>query len=134
MRFHQDDRAVRYCDIFDSMKEGDINISVVYPGTIAAWHRHQHQTDYQIVIKGALKVGLCDKPASEGGAVEWQYLSQRSASQGPLVIPPNIWHGSYNFTKEPAILVYFITQKYDGTDEERATVEEMGFDWAVPIK
>lgn len=134
MRFHQDDRAVRYCDIFDSMKEGDINISVVYPGTIAAWHRHQRQTDYQIVIKGALKVGLCDKPASEGGAVEWQYLSQRSASQGPLVIPPNIWHGSYNFTKEPAILVYFITQKYDGTDEERATVEEMGFDWAVPIK
>jgi dTDP-4-dehydrorhamnose 3,5-epimerase-like enzyme len=50
------------------------------------------------------------------------------------VIPPNVWHGSYNFTNEPAILVYFITQKYDGADEERATVEEIGFDWSRPIK
>ena len=134
MRFHQDDRAVRYCDIFDVMKKGDINISVIYPGTIAAWHRHQRQTDYQIVIKGVLKIGMCDKPKSEGGKVEWHYLSERSAAEGPLMIPPNVWHGSYNFTNEPAILVYFITQKYDGTDEERATVETMDFDWSRPSK
>jgi len=134
MRFHQDDRAVRYCDIFDVMREGDINISIVYPGTIAAWHRHQHQTDYQIVVRGALKIGLCDGAASEGGKVEWKFLSERNANEGPLVIGPKIWHGSYNFTQEPALLVYFITQKYDGSDEERATVEEMGFDWSRPVK
>ena len=134
MRFHQDDRAVRYCDIFEVMKEGDINISIVYPGTIAAWHRHQRQTDYQIVVKGALKIGMCDKPASEGGKVDWRFLSERNASEGPLVIAPGIWHGSYNFTQEPAVLAYFITQKYDGSDEERASVEEMGFDWSRPVK
>ena len=27
MRFHQDDRAVRYCDLFDVMKEEDFDQS-----------------------------------------------------------------------------------------------------------
>jgi len=134
MRFHQDDRGIRYCDIFEKMKEGDINITVVYPGAIAAWHRHQRQVDYMIVIKGALKIGICDKPKNEGGKVEWKYLSERSAKDGPVRIEKRLWHGSYNFTNEPAILVYFITQKYDGTDEERMTIEKMGFDWKRQVK
>lgn len=132
MRFHQDDRGVRYCDIFDVMKEGDINITVFYPGAVAAWHRHQRQTDYMFVVKGSLRLGMCDKSRSEGGKVIWEYLSDREPKV--LEILPGMWHGSYNFTQEPTILVYFITQKYDGTDEERATVEEMGFDWSREIK
>jgi len=134
MRFHQDDRGVRYCDIFPEIAKGDINVTIVYPGTIAAWHRHQKQDDYQIVVKGALKIGVCDKPLKDGGTVKWYYSSERSAKDGSLHITAGLWHGSYNFTNEPAVLIYHITNKWDGADEERMSIEDMGFDWARDMK
>ena len=50
---------------------------------------------------------------------EWYYLNEKNANEGPLHIPTGLWHGCYNYTNEPAILIYHITEKYDGTDEER---------------
>ena len=61
-RFHMDDRGIRYCDIFPEIGKGDINVSIIEPGAAALWHRHMHQDDYQIVIKGSLKVGVCNAP------------------------------------------------------------------------
>ena len=51
--------------------------------------------------------------------MEWYYLSERTAKDGPLFIPRFLWHGAYNYTNEPAILIYHVTNKYDGTDEDR---------------
>jgi len=79
--------------------------------------------------KGALKFGLCDAPAHEKGAVEWVYSSERSAKDGALFIPRGIWHGYYNFTNESALVLYWLTGKYNPADEERMTVEAMGYDW-----
>jgi hypothetical protein len=123
-----------------------------------------HQDDYQIVIKGSLKVGMCNAPymdkddlahlpfgeeqitsiyqqreellenwkelrktaggdldewPEDTGVVDWHYLSERNASNGALFIPRYLWHGCYNYTNEPAILIYHITNKYDGEDEDR---------------
>jgi len=61
-RFHMDDRGIRYCDIFPELGKGDVNVSVIEPGAAALWHRHRHQADYQIVVKGSLKVGMCNLP------------------------------------------------------------------------
>ena len=61
-RFHMDDRGIRYCDIFPEIEKGDINVSIIEPGAAALWHRHMKQDDYQIVIKGSLKVGMCNAP------------------------------------------------------------------------
>ena len=163
-RFHMDDRGIRYCDIFPEIGKGDINVSIIEPGAAALWHRHMHQDDYQIVIKGSLKVGMCNAPymdkndlehfgfpedqitavyaqreellenwkelRKEGGdtlsdwpedtgEVYWHYLSERTAAAGPLFIPRYLWHGCYNYTNEQAILLYHITNKYDGEDEHR---------------
>ena len=170
-RFHQDDRGTRYCDIFPEIEKGDINVSIIEPGAAALWHRHMHQDDYQFVIKGSLKVGICNAPYMGGddlenfgiseevssgiyeqreelltnwkelqsddlrigehtavhlkqwptdeSKVEWHYLSERNAKDGPLFIPRFLWHGCYNYTNEPAILIYHITNKYDGDDEDR---------------
>lgn len=128
LRFHEDDRGIRYCDIFP-IEKGDINVTIVYPGALSAWHRHRFQDDYQICIKGSLKFGLCDKPAREAGKVQWVYSSERSAKDGPLFIPRGIWHGYHNFTDETAIVLYWLTSKYDPDDEERMSIESMGFDW-----
>src|SRR5712692_10424964 len=128
LRFHEDDRGIRYCDIFP-VEKGDVNVTFVYPGALSAWHRHQHQDDYQICVRGSLKFGLCDKPASEGGKVEWVYSSERSTKDGALFIPRGIWHGYCNFGNDIAIVLYWLTSKYNPRDEERMPVEKMGFDW-----
>ncbi len=91
VRFHEDDRGIRYCHIFP-VERGDVNVPFVYPGALTANHRHGHQDDYQICIKGSLKFGLCGKSSSEGGKVEWMYTSDRSAKDGALFSPRGIWH------------------------------------------
>ena len=163
-RFHQDDRGIRYCDVFPEIGKGDINVSIIEAGACAMWHRHMKQDDYQIVIKGSLKVGVCNAPymdrndlehfglpedqatlcyeqreelleswkelrkaagkdlehwPEDTGVVSWNYLSEKNACTGPLFIPRYLWHGCYNYTNEPAILIYHITNKYDGEDEDR---------------
>ena len=69
-RFHMDDRGIRYCDIFPEIEKGDINISIIEPGAAALWHRHMKQDDYQIVIKGSLKVGVCNAPYMDRNDLE----------------------------------------------------------------
>ena len=63
MRIHLDDRRFAACDIFKNLTEtSEIDLSVIYPGTAILWHSHQLQYDEQIVIKGSLKIGLCNFP------------------------------------------------------------------------
>ena len=64
----------------------------------------------------------------------WEFLSERNANNGPLFIPSGLWHGCYNYTNEEAILVYHITNKYDGTDEERMSPDEASWDYLEGIK
>ncbi len=135
-RLFDDDRARRACDVFgftgDGTVEmaGDVNISWAYPGRVVAWHRHQRQTDHWFVIKGFLKVGLLD----DDGNHRFVYLGEND--RRVLSIPPSVWHGYMVLGDEDAILMYYITSKYDAEspDEERMTVDEGGVDWTVPVK
>ena len=135
-RLYDDDRARRACDVFgftgDSSvhMEGDINITWAYPGRVVAWHRHQHQTDHWFVIKGFLKVGLLD----DNRTVRWVYLGEND--RRVLSIPPGVWHGYMVLGEEEAVLMYYITSKYDEKhpDEERMTIEQAGVDWSVAVK
>ncbi len=127
-RLADDDRARRACDCFPT--PGDINVTWAYPGRIVAWHRHQRQTDNWLVVKGNLKVGLMDDDRN----VRWVYLSEHD--RRTLRIPPGVWHGFMVLGNEEAILVYYITEKYnlEKPDEERLTVDAAGVDWSVPVK
>jgi len=33
-----------------------VNYSILYPGIIKAWHRHEHQDDYFCILKGMAQV------------------------------------------------------------------------------
>ena len=186
MRYNADDRGQRYCDIFPEIKRGDINVTVIESGASALWHRHKNQADYQLVVKGALKIGVCNMPntdceidedkedlinqwiheyydiysdrlgkfkAGKAGLAEyreeiitpepfkkqeercdWFYLSERNANNGPLYIPTGLWHGCHNYTNEPAILIYHITTKWDGTDEDRCPPEVMNWPYERVVK
>lgn len=135
-RLFDDDRARRACDVLGftgdgTVKmEGDINITWAYPGRVVAWHRHHKQTDHWFVIKGFLKAGLLD----DQGQVRWVYLGEND--RRVLSIPPGIWHGYMVLGEEEAVLMYYITSKYNAKepDEDRLSVEEAGVDWSVPVK
>jgi dTDP-4-dehydrorhamnose 3,5-epimerase len=135
-RLYDDDRARRAADVFGftgdgTVKmEGDINITWAYPGRTVAWPRHQRQTDHWFVLKGYLKVGLLD----DSRHVRWVYLGEND--RRVLSIPPGIWHGYMVLGEQEAILMYYITSKYDekNPDEERLSIEDAGIDWSVPVK
>jgi len=93
------------------------NLSISYPGIIRAWHRHlRGQTDYFIVLKGALKICAYDEESRELDEI----LSTGQDLQ--IVRVPGIyWHGFKVVGNEPAWLLYFVNKLYDheNPDEER---------------
>jgi len=93
------------------------NLSYSYPGIIRAWHRHlQGQTDYFIVVKGAMKICAYDEKTNQ--------LDEIIASEHKLQIvriPGHYWHGTRTIGNEPSLTIYFVTKLYDykKPDEER---------------
>ncbi len=93
------------------------NLSITYPGTVRAWHRHlRGQTDYFIVIRGCAKICAYDEESGELDEII-------SCGENPQIvrIPGHYWHGFKALGTEPVWLVYFVTRLYDykDPDEER---------------
>lgn len=129
MRSFKDDRGISYNDVFPSVNNGDINISIVYPWTIKAFHRHKLQDDHWMVIKGNIKVALFDEAL--GGILNIHYLSEGEF----LHIPKEVWHGLQVLGNEEVIMIYHITEKYneDNPDEERAPWNKF-YNWEISRK
>jgi dTDP-4-dehydrorhamnose 3,5-epimerase len=109
--------------------EGQVNFSVQYPGVIKAWHRHKHQTDFWICLRGHIKVGI----QKEGAGFAWLGVIGEKAP-GVMIIPPTLWHGAATVGDEPAGLFYYVTKAYDAKspDEERRAFDALGgFPWGV---
>ena len=118
-RFHGDDRRLGWFDVFQGNHVKNVNIvSIPNRGTICAWHRHQKQTDYWFVAQGGLQVGI--GIGKEPTEPKWIHLHPERGVT--LVIPPPLWHG-YKSLLDITILVYGLTEDYDGTDEERFPVD-----------
>lgn len=130
------EKRVMYSQIFSELK-GDVNVSIINPGEINAWHKHEKQTDHFVVIQGALKFGVCGGPSGECVDVgvylrhecNFYFLSDKNMSEGGIVIPPGLWHGYKCVSKEPAILLMYLDQKYDRNDEFKISIESMGWKW-----
>jgi len=109
--------------------QGQMNFSMMYPGVIKAWHRHQEQTDMWIGLTGNLKVGVyCEK-------TQRKWLSFIGAKRpGVMIIPPPLWHGVATVGHEPGGLLYYVTHTYDPAhpDEERRAHDSVAdFPWTV---
>ena len=104
-------------DLLDQDQPVQTNFSTTYPSIIRAWHRHNRgQTDYFIVLKGALKICAYDEETKELDEI----ISTGLALQ-VLRIPGHYWHGFKAVGNETALLIYFTTKLYDyqNPDEER---------------
>jgi dTDP-4-dehydrorhamnose 3,5-epimerase len=111
--------------------EGQINYSVTYPGVIKAWHRHQHQSDFWLVLMGHLKAGI-----HRDDGRTWRIIIGEKRP-GILIIPPMLWHGAATVGPESAGLLYYVTRAYSPQqpDEERRPYDDVaGFSWVVEHK
>lgn len=159
MHSYSDDRGRSVMSVFDHLSDlpGQVNASTMYAGAVKAWHRHARQEDHWTVLAGNLKIGLFNTeahaltaelrlagplPGAEqvqqieiaGGSGRAVYLGEHRP--GVLRIPVGLWHGGVAVGGSDALLLYYVTRKYDPQkpDEERAAWDAFPFAWATEFK
>ncbi len=159
MHTYADDRGHSLMSIFDHLAElaGQVNVSTMYADAVKAWHRHARQDDHWSVVQGDLKIGLYnteDVPMTgelllaspTPGTAQRQQLPipPRSGKAiflgehrpGVLRIPAGLWHGGVAVGGRAAILLYYVTRRYDpqNPDEERLNWDAFPFAWQTEFK
>lgn len=115
-RVHSDHRRSGSYDIVPGLP-GDFNFTKHPKGIIPEeLHMHKKQTDYFTVAKGKVLFVLKYK----NGRTKKFVLSEEDSKT--LVITPGIWHGY--MALEPSIMVFYISHKFDTSDEFRQPVEK----------
>ena len=130
---YADDRGWSIMNQFQGVlaPEGQINVSIMYPGVVKAWHRHRRQTDFFLGLHGNLKAGV----HRDDGTSWLTYLGEKRPQI--LIIPPTLWHGLATVGPESAGLLYYINRRYDPSspDEERRPWDDVdGFPWDVQFR
>ena len=159
MHVYCDDRGYSLMSLFDHLPEvpGQLNASRMYAGVVKAWHRHALQDDYWAVLAGDLKIGLFNTESAPitaelrlAGALpgtdsvlrldvsphagQAVYLGEHRA--GVLRIPARLWHGGVATGGRDALLLYYVTCRYDPShpDEQRADWNKFDFSWAAEFR
>ncbi|KKR07383.1 MAG: hypothetical protein UT33_C0001G0002 [Candidatus Peregrinibacteria bacterium GW2011_GWC2_39_14] len=123
-RFHEDARRRGFYDIIPGLP-GEMNFSHMPTGVICGLHMHKQHTDYFSVAKGSILMRLI----YEDGHPEEKFVVSEYTRQ-TIIIPPGVWHGYKAL--EPTVLIFYINQKFDITDELRRSTQPE--DWTMEIK
>jgi dTDP-4-dehydrorhamnose 3,5-epimerase len=100
------------------------NFSTSAPGVLRGLHLHRHQLDYWVVAGGRAFAALVDvRPGLEGAVAPPLVETRELGPDDWVVIPPGVAHGF--LALEALELLYFVTNRYDGSDE-------LGFAWDDP--
>lgn len=135
LKRHRDGRGaftelIRKTDMFFN-GFGQWSESVMWQGTIKAWHYHNRQTDYWRISLGVVRAVLCDirEGSSTRGKIS-EFMMGDGYGAFILKIPPGVAHG-LKVIQGPAILSYITSEIYDPEDELRLPYddEEIGYDW-----
>jgi dTDP-4-dehydrorhamnose 3,5-epimerase len=112
-----------------------INISVVLPGVIKAFHFHENQDDLWYVSPyDRLLVNMID--AREGSPTQGEHVRMvlGAGSNTLLRIPAGVIHGAGNLWDQPVNLIYFVTNHFNPQqpDEKRLPWNHFGEEmWQV---
>jgi dTDP-4-dehydrorhamnose 3,5-epimerase len=119
-------------------KFGQCYVSMNYPGVVRAWHWHEKQDDFLVVVKGMTRFGLYDMregSPTRGEANEF-YLGENNNIL--LKIPVGVAHGYKTIGVEPSLLINFPSQAYnrDDPDEYRLPwdTDQIPFNWEIEFK
>lgn len=138
---YQDGRGWSLMNLFQGLGNfGQINFSHMHPSIIKAWHRHEHQTDLWVVVRGDLKIGIIREFMTEDKTIDHEIWSIVLGEHNPgaIVIPPGLWHGCAVNTPYSADLLYVMDRPYDprNPDEQRRSYKHFGplFNWGIEFK
>lgn len=120
-------------DVFPGIENGQINVSITYPGVVRAFHRHWFQEDNWHIVSGQFEVVLVTEvdPVIGDDKIEVLYLGPGEG----VTIPRFVWHGFRVLGTEPGILLYYVTNKFDPDkpDEERVPWDNF-YAWETEFK
>ncbi|MCK5023167.1 MAG: dTDP-4-dehydrorhamnose 3,5-epimerase family protein [Candidatus Aenigmarchaeota archaeon] len=131
LKIHSDGRGylfegLRKDDKIFSGSFGQTLISVVNPGVIKGWHRHEKQTDYTLCAKGNIVYGV-----SDGKNTETYVIGEKHNVM--IKVSPGIWHGYMAIGKE-ALIVHVMDTIFDPKDTERKDPMFFGDVWSEKAK
>jgi dTDP-4-dehydrorhamnose 3,5-epimerase len=121
-----DGRSISSHDLFkNSGMPGQVNVSKIFPGVVKAFHYHEKQWDYWYCIDGSAHVVLVHGDWQNGSPIiEHHYIGE--GINNTISIPPNVLHGYRALGDKPASILYYETEKYDGSDEMRIPFDYFG--------
>ncbi len=124
-----------YLSCLPDYRPAQISYSLMEPGTIKAWHLHEHQDDVWFVPPGQrVLVGLHDVRADSATPLLTMRLALGIGAPRLLFIPRGVAHGVANLSTQPTMLVYFANQTFDSLDpdELRLPHDLLGIDfWSI---
>jgi len=112
---------------------GEIYFSVVYPGVVKGWHKHQEMTLNYAVPVGMVKL-VCydDRPGSAtvGNLVE---LHVGELNYVLVTIPPLVWNGFKGEGVTPALVANCATIPHRPDEIERLDpfTAQIPYDWSL---
>lgn len=129
---------IRSTDDFFAEGFGQLSHSHMFAGVTKAWHLHKVQTDWWYVVRGVLRVGLCDlRAGSSTRGATMDFLLGDLQTPRALKVPPGVAHGCQT-VQGPVDLFYITSHTYNPDDELRRPFDdsEIAFDWlsGPPIK
>jgi len=127
---HEDDRGFfreifRFSEQFADVLVGQLSHSMVKEGVVKAWHGHVHQSQWNYVVSGQIKVGLYDtRNDSETYMKTMEFIAGDGEKPIAYFFPPGILHG-YKCTKGPMQIIYLTSGTYDLEDEIRVSNNQL---------
>jgi len=119
-------------------KFGQCYVALNYPGVVRAWHWHQRQDDYFVVIKGMVKLALYDprEGSPTRGRVQELFLGEHN----PILvrIPAGVMHGYKTIGSEPSLLLNFPTEPYNREDPDEGRLpwntDLIPYNWEIQFR
>lgn len=118
-------------EIFE--KFGQVYLTTVYYGVIKAWHMHKYQNDNIAVVRGMIKLVICDlrEGSKTYGMINEFFIGEHNSLL--VHIPANVYHGFKGISKEEALVINIPTNTYNRkkSDETRLpfNTDKISYNW-----
>lgn len=97
----------------DSGGVDQVFTSFLNPGSVTAWHVHNHTVDRLAAVVGQVLIVLYDARDESTTHGRVQVVRTGPVRPGLVVVPPGVWHGVKNTGYEQAVLLNAVDRAYD---------------------
>ncbi len=117
---------------------GQVYMTTAHPGVVKGWHYHKKQVDHFAVVKGMIKLVLCDQRENSPtrGEINEFFLGEHN----PLLvqIPALVLHGFKCVGAEEAVVINCPTEVYNPREPDEFRVDpfspQVPYDWATKMR